>query len=81
MLKAKRFSSAPRLAGRKRVGKRLRQAWPETLVIFRGDRHCASPEGRAWIEAHPHLRSVTGLTSNAVVQKLAHAVVAQATRA
>jgi hypothetical protein len=44
MLQATRFSSAPRLAGLKRVGKRLRQAWPNTLVIFRGDSHCASPE-------------------------------------
>lgn len=81
ILKAKRCSGAPMLAGRTRVVKRLRHAWPDTLVILRGDRHCASPEVLAGIEAPPHLRSVTGLTSNAVLQKLAHEVVEQAKRA
>jgi Transposase DDE domain group 1 len=66
---------------RKRVGKRLRHAWPDTWFIFRGDRHLASPEVMAWIEAHPQLSSVTGLTSNPVVPELAHEVVAQAKRA
>jgi hypothetical protein len=81
ILKAKRFSSAQMLAVLKRVGKRLRHAWPDTLVIFRGDSHFAYPEVMAWIEAQPHLSSVTGLTSNAVVQKLAHEVVEQTKRA
>src|SRR6266850_7100769 len=66
ILKAKRFSSAQRLAVLKRVVKRLRHAWPDTLVIFRGDSHFAYPEVMAWIEAQAHLSSVTGLTSNAV---------------
>ena len=52
-LKAKRFSSAQRLAGLKRVGKRLRPAWPDTWGILRGDSHFASPEVMAWREAHP----------------------------
>jgi hypothetical protein len=81
ILKAKRFSSAQMLAGLKRVVKRLRHAWPDTLVIFRGDSHFASPEVMAWIEAQPHLSYVTGLTSNAVLQKLAHEVVEQTKRA
>jgi Transposase DDE domain group 1 len=63
------------------VGKRLRHAWLDTWFIFRGDRHLASPEVMAWIEAHPQLSSVTGLTSNPVVPELAHEVVAQAKRA
>ena len=81
ILKAKRFSSAQMLAVLKRVVKRLRHAWPDTLVIFRGDSHFAYPEVMAWIEAQPHLSYVTGLTSNAVLQKLAHEVVEQAKRA
>src|SRR6266567_4072881 len=81
ILKAKRFSSAQRLAVLKRVVKRLRHAWPDTLVIFRGDSHFAYPEVMAWIEAQPHLSYVTGLTSNAVLQKLAHEVIEQAKRA
>ena len=81
ILKAKRFSSAHMLAVLKRVGKRLRHAWPDPWGILRGDSPCASPEGMAWIAAQAHLRSSTGLTSNAVLQKLAHAVIEQAKRA
>ena len=69
------------LAVRKRVVQRLRHAWPDTWFICRGDSHCASPEVRAWSAAHPHLSSVTGLTSNTVLQALAHEVVEPATRA
>src|SRR6266699_707006 len=81
ILNAKLFSSAQMLAVIKRVVKRLRHAWPDTLVIFRGDSHFAYPEVMAWIEAQPHLSYVTGLTSNAVLQKLAHEVIEQAKRA
>jgi len=76
-LKAKRFSGAQMLAGLKRVVKRLSHAWPDTWCIFRGDSHFAYPEVMAWIEAQAHLSSVTGLTSNAVLQKLAHEVIEQ----
>ncbi len=81
ILKAKRFTGAPRLSVWKRLGKRLRHAWPETLVIVRGDRHFASPEVRPWIDEQPELSSVTGWTSNAGVQALAREVVEQAKRA
>jgi Transposase DDE domain group 1 len=81
LLKAKRFSGAQMLAVLKRVVKRLRHAWPDTWVILRGDSHFAYPEVMAWIEAQPHLSYVIGLTSNAVLQKLAHEVVEQAKRA
>jgi hypothetical protein len=81
ILKAKRFSGAHMLAVLQRVVKRLRHAWPDTWFILRGDSHCASPEVMAWIEAQPQLRSVTGLTSNTVLQKLAQEVVEQAKRA
>src|SRR6195256_1117428 len=81
ILKAKRFSSAQMLAVLKRVVKRLRHAWPDTWVIFRGDSHFAYPEVMAWIEAQDHLSYITGLTSNAVLQTLAHEVVEQAKRA
>ncbi len=64
-----------------RLGKRLRQAWPDTLLLFRGDSHFASPEVRQWIETQAHLNSVTGLTSNAVLPPLARDVVEQAKRA
>ena len=81
ILKAKRFTGAQMLSVLKRLGKRLRHAWPETLLIVRGDRPLASPEGRQWIEEQPERRYVTGLTSNAVFQALAREVVEQAKRA
>jgi len=65
----------------KRLVKRLRQAWPDTLVIFRGDSHFASPEVMQGIEAQADRSYVTGLTSNAVLQTLARDVVEQAKRA
>jgi hypothetical protein len=81
IFKAKRFTGTQRLAVLTRLGKRLRQAWPDTLVIFRGDRHFASPEVMQWSEAQADLSSITGLPSNAVLQTLARAVVEQAKRA
>jgi hypothetical protein len=81
ILKAKRFTGAQRLAVLKRLVKRRRQAWPDTLFIFRGDSHFAYPEVMEWIEAQPGLGYVTGLTSNAVLKELAREVVEQAKRA
>ena len=81
ILKAKRFTGTQRLAVLKRVVKRLRQAWPDTLLIFRGDSHFAYPEVMQWLEAAPERSYVTGLTSNAVLQELAREVVEQAQRA
>jgi len=81
IFKAKRFSAAQLLAVLKRLVKHLRHAWPETLIVFRGDSHFAYPEVMEWIEGQAHLHSVTGLTTNAVLKKLAHEVVEQAQRA
>jgi Transposase DDE domain group 1 len=81
IFKAKRCTGTPRLSVLTRLGKRLRHAWPDTLVIFRGDSHCASPEVMPGIEAQAQRSSVTGLTSNAVLQTLARDVVEQAKRA
>jgi hypothetical protein len=81
ILKAKRFTGTQRLAVLKRLGKRLRQAWPHTLLILRGDRHFASPEVRQGIEDQPALSYVPGLTSNAILQDLAREVGEQTNRA
>jgi hypothetical protein len=81
ILKAKRFTGTQMLAVLKRLVKHLRHAWPDTLVIFRGDSHFASPEVMQWVDEQPDLHYVTGLTSNAVLQKLAREVVEQAKRA
>ena len=81
IFKAKRFSGAQMLSVLRRLVKHLRQAWPDTLIIARGDSHFAYPEVMRWIEAQANLSYVTGLSSNAVLTKLAHEVVAQAKRA
>ena len=81
IFKAKRFTGAQMLAVLKRLVKRLRHAWPHTLVIVRGDSHFAYPEVMEWIEAQANLSYVTGLTSNAVLKELAREVVEQAKRA
>jgi hypothetical protein len=78
--KAKRFTGTQRLSVVKRLLKHLRQAWPDTLSIFRGDSHFAYPEVMQWVEAQTHLHYVTGLTSNSVLQALACQVVEQAKR-
>src|SRR5262247_3655611 len=81
LFKAKRFTGTQRLSVLTRLVKRLRQAWPDTLLIFRGDSHFAYPEVMQWIEAQTQLSYVTGLTSNAVLQTLARDAVEQAKRA
>jgi len=81
IFKAKRFPGTPRLSVLTRLVKRLRHAWPDTLLIFRGDSHFAYPEVMQWIETQANLNYVTGLTSNAVLQPLARDVVEQAKRA
>jgi hypothetical protein len=81
ILKAKRFTGAQRRAVLQRLVKRLRHAWPETRLIVRGDRHFASPEGMQWLDGHPELSYVTGLTSNTVLPAVARAVGEQAKRA
>ena len=81
IFKAKRCTGAQMLAVLKRLVKRLRHAWPHTLVIVRGDSHFAYPEVMQWIDAQADLSYVTGLTSNAVLTALAREVVEQAKRA
>src|SRR5439155_24378679 len=39
----------------KRLVKRLRQAWPHTLLIVRGDSHFAYPEMMQWIDVQLHM--------------------------
>jgi hypothetical protein len=55
IFKAKRFSAAQMLGVLKRLLKCLRQAWPDTLMIVRGDSHFAYPAVMQWIEAQANL--------------------------
>ena len=80
-IKAKRFTGAQMLSVLTRLVKRLRHAWPHTLLIVRGASHFAHPEVMQWIEEHPDLSYVTGLTSNRILTALAREVVEEAKRA
>ena len=81
IFKAQRFTGQQMLMVLKRLVERLRQAWPETLLIYRGDSHFAYPEVMQWIESQPQMHYVTGLTSNKVLNVLAKDVVQEAERA
>ena len=52
----------------RRLFSRLREAWPETEIIFRGDSHFTFPEVMAYLESAPRMHYVTGLGTNSVTQ-------------
>ncbi len=58
----------------------LREAWPETEIIFRGDSHFTFPEVMAYLEAQPRMHYVTGLGTNSVLKRLASEIEAEARR-
>ena len=53
----------------KRIVERIRQKWPETRVVYRGDSHYSAPEVFAFIDQQNDCDSVTGLTRNALLLK------------
>lgn len=63
-----------------RLVTRLRQAWPGTEIIFRGDSHFTYPEVMAYLESEPRMHYVTGLGSNSVLKRLSSEIKAEASR-
>lgn len=57
----------------KRVLKRLRQRFPDTHILVRGDGHFSNPEMMQMIAAMPKVDFIFGLPSNARLQRLAEA--------
>jgi hypothetical protein len=55
----------------KRVVLRLRQHWPKTIIILRGDSHFCSQEFMDWSEKQKNVEFLTGITANQVLNKLA----------
>lgn len=74
----KRMSGKQVLAILKRLVNKLRQAWPNTIIIFRGDSHFSSPEVFSWIEQQSNVHFVTGLTGNNVLQNMIKHIVKKA---
>jgi len=64
----------------RRIVAQRRAAWPETLILVRGDQHYGAPALYDWIAAQPHLYSITGfpvhkwLRNDPRIQRLIHAV-------
>ena len=76
----KRLTGKQCLAIVKRLVKRLREAWPETLLVFRGDGHFTYPEVMEWIEAQERVLYVTGLTGNPRLEEQVMPVIEEAQR-
>lgn len=71
----KRPSGKETLTYLKRIVKRIRTSWKETIIVFRGDSHYSSPEVFDWIENQDQVYSVVGLSANAVLKKAVEAIV------
>jgi len=76
----KRAKGKQMLAIVKRLIKYLRQHWPETLIVFRGDSHFSYPEVMEWLDSQNEVQYVTGLAGNARLEKLIQAHVDRATK-
>lgn len=58
----------------KRIGRKIKKAFPSTRIIFRGDSHFAQPELLDWLEDH-QISYVTGMTGNAILKRFAEPLV------
>jgi hypothetical protein len=63
-----------------RVLKRLRAAWPETVILLRGDSHFANPELMQLASDDPGVEFLFGLSGNAVLSRLATPLLAATRR-
>ena len=53
----------------KRIVERIRQQWPDTVIVYRGDSHYSVPEVFTYLDQQTDCYSVTGLTGNNVLLK------------
>jgi len=56
----------------------LRKQWPKTIIILRGDSHFCSKEFMDWSEKQKNVEFITGLTGNAVLEKLSKTTIESA---
>ena len=64
----------------KRIVDYLRDKWPETLIIFRGDGHFSYPEVMDYIEETDDAKYVVGLSTNSRLLKDADATIKRAVK-
>jgi len=58
-----------------RVIARIRQAWPTTRIIVRGDAHFTSPERMEWCHSPSKVQFITGLSGNKRLHGLASHII------
>lgn len=80
ILKPKQFKGPQLLAVVRRLIEHIRQRWPETRIVYRGDSHFTKPEVMDYLDAAPSAMYVSGLMPNAVLHRLAEPVVEEAVR-
>ena len=64
----------------KRIIIYLRQYWPETMIILRGDSHFCSKEFMDWAHDMPGIEFITGLSGNPVLNEQALVTIESAER-
>lgn len=74
----RRSKAAAVFALLQRVITRIRQAWPSTRIIIRGDAHFCSPELMDWCHRQSKVQFITGLSGNQRLNSLAADIVGRA---
>lgn len=64
----------------KRIVKYLREHWPNTMIILRGDSHFCSKEMMEWTHEMNNVEYITGLTGNSVLNEKAKVTIESAQR-
>ena len=62
----------------KRVLRLIRQSWPETHIVLRGDGHFSNPELMALSDSDPNMDFIFGLAGNSVLSPKAKPLLARA---
>lgn len=76
----RRSKSLNVFAIQRRIISFLRQHWPNTMIIFRGDSHFCSKETMEWTREIRNVEFITGLTGNSVLNEKAQITVESAQR-
>lgn len=76
----RRIKSVNVFAITRRLIEYLRQHWPKTIIILRGDSHFCSKEFMDWSLGQSNVEFITGLTGNSVLTHLAKTTIECAER-
>jgi hypothetical protein len=64
----------------KKIIRRLRKDWPNTMIIVRGDAHFTSSDFMEWCDSQLMVGYITGLSGNSKLHKLADVTIKSAER-